>query len=182
MNSRLFSLAMLCSLALSSLSVRADEPKRERDSVPAARLGDYRLIGGDAACEEALSLQKLRLKISGKQIEALELVASELALDDYMWRRGLSTLFVNVNGKEITERDSTAGHRQGTATVYESSYEDGVLTGLEESKITYALIPVQKKSVLTTLTFSSEKAQFTMNQIIEDGIETQKNCLYEKRR
>lgn len=174
---RIHSLALLCLLTVGT--TQADEIKRGKDSLPTSKLGEYRLIGGDSVCESSLILQKLKLKMSGKVMNAIEMVPAEMASDDYIWRRGLSTLFININGKTVVDR-SQATHRQGYSTSYEASYEDNVLTALEEDKTTYALIPIDKVSTLSTLAFDDSKEQFTLNQVITGEQELQKSCLYQK--
>lgn len=174
-------LALTLGLSFSLIQgATADEIKRGKEALSVSKYGEYRLLGGDSACEGSLVLQKIKVKISGKVMNATELVASDMASDDYIWRRGMSTLFVNINGKTVVDRDQSSSHRQGLSTTYEASFEDNVLTGLEENKTTYALIPIDKKATLSTLAFDDLKDQFTLNQEISGEFEVKKSCLYEK--
>ncbi len=145
------------------------------------KFGNYRLTSGDSFCESRLTLQSISLKLGGEQMSVVELVETEIASEDYIWRKGLSTLFVHINGKKVHDR-SINSRNQAYRSEYKATYEDEVLTGILQYKNSFALIRLDKESIVTTLDFSGAKGSMAYRQVEtdEDKNTVSTNCEYER--
>ncbi len=145
------------------------------------KFGNYQLTSGDAACEHNLTLQKVDLELGGSPMSVVELVATEIAADNYIWRKGMSTLFVQINGKKVHDR-SINSRNQAFRTEYRATYEKGVLTSTLEYKNSFALIRLDKEAIVTTLDFNVSAGAFSYRQqdTDEDKNTIVTNCEYER--
>lgn len=131
------------------------------------KFGNYKLAEGDLFCEQAMTLQNVELVLDAHLLTAVEFVPTEIAEDDYLWRQGLSTLFVNINGKKVSHR-SMNSRNQVYRSEYRATFEEAILTGSLEYKNSFALIRLDKESIVTTLDFNGEPGTISYRQVETD--------------
>lgn len=145
------------------------------------KFGNYQLIGGDSTCEHNVTLQRVELRLGGSPKTVVELVATEIAAESYIWRKGLSTLFVQINGKKVHDR-SINSRNQAYHSEFRSTYEEGVLISILEYKNSFVLFRLDKESIVTTLDFNTPVSGFSYHQLEtdEDKNTVATNCEYDR--
>lgn len=184
MNNRTLRSLIAGLVLLTSLGHASEESETERMLKVAElqdKFGNYQLISGDPACEHNVTLQRVELRLGGSPRTVVELVATEMAAEAYIWRKGLSTLFVQINGKKVQDR-SINSRNQAYQSEYRATYEEGVLTGILEYKNSFAMFRLNKESIVTTLDFNAPMSSFSYHQLEtdEDKNTVATNCEYKK--